>query len=67
MLTVFQLEAFYHKLNYKKRDPKVSFVIMQFLANSTDSWSSESNRSVLSRCKVKREVVSIALMHYLHP
>jgi hypothetical protein len=38
--------------------------VIQFL--STDARSSESNRSVLSSSKVKREVVSVTLVHDFH-
>ena len=40
---------------------------IQFLGNSTDGWSSESNRSAFSSSQVQWEVMCVTLVHYLHP
>ena len=53
--------------SHKKRNPKVPFLFIQFLDISTDGWSGESNRSAFSSSQVQREVVCVALVHYLHP
>ena len=53
--------------SHKKRDPKVSFEEYSVFILSTDCRSSQSNGSAFSSSKIQREVVCVALVHYLHP
>jgi len=61
-----KIYAYEFILTHKKKRPEGLFLVIQFLDISTNSWSSQSNRSGLSSSKIQWEIVCVPFVHHLH-